>query len=247
MKKVSTKLGILIIIAAAVVLFGGVLAYQYFAMQKADNQNSFQNTTASTNCIPAGGMYGAPLTNADLCCSGLTQQPTSVSGTMGICVISATTNWKTYRNDKYGFEIKYPKEYKVSSNNPGDSFVAANLLQIYDPVDANQMSEFVPELTINIIRQPYVFNGKIYNNINEFANLKEWNRNKTIKFKNVIALGLITGLKIYGTDHSGIDTEYSAIETSFNEILVMLPNLEIISVDYPDKFSNIASTFKFTK
>ena len=45
MKKISTKSGIIIIVAVAVILFGGVFSYQYFAVNT-NNQSKLQNQTA---------------------------------------------------------------------------------------------------------------------------------------------------------------------------------------------------------
>lgn len=152
-----------------------------------------------------------------------------------------TADWKTYTNTEYGFEVKYPKESKIVPNNPTDYFVIANLLQIYYTADApNERSEFFPELVVTVIKQPFSVDKKIYNNIDDFA--KNWTKNKTIKSKSIITLGSKTGLKISGT-YNDNDPTTSGF---FNEILVMLSNSNVISIDYADKFSGIASTFKFT-
>ena len=84
MKQVSTITGIVIIIAAAVVLVGGAFGYQYFAIQNANIKN--QNDNVKSQNETANSSFKA----------------------------LATADWKTYRNDKYGFEFKYPKEYEVT-------------------------------------------------------------------------------------------------------------------------------------
>lgn len=79
-KGISTLVGIIIIIAVAVVAFGGVFVYQYFSIQKANNQPQIQSQQQNQNQN------------------------------------DQTAGWKTYRNDEYGFEIKYPQDWKATDS-----------------------------------------------------------------------------------------------------------------------------------
>ncbi len=182
-RKISTLTGIIIILATAVLLFGGVFGWQYYLVK------------------------------------------------------NETADWKTYTNSEYGFEIKYPPGTEIILNNPIDDFTSASLLYIYYTNDVLEES-----LAVNTIRQPYSVDGKIYNNIDEFMSAGGQNENRTIKSKKTIVLGSRTGLKISGNNKEG-----SIGQDGFNEIWAMLPNSDIIIIYYVDKFSDIASTFKFTK
>lgn len=106
-KRFLIIIGIIVLVA---IIFGGV----FYVMHNA-NQLTNQNPVS---CVPEGGNYHAPASISDLCCSGLVQQPTSESGTTGICVkpTDQTTGWKTYTNKQYGFELKYPKDWIVEEN-----------------------------------------------------------------------------------------------------------------------------------
>ena len=77
-KEVSTLIGIIIIVAAAVVAFGGVFGYQYLIQPNNQSQNQNQQPVTSNQ----------PVDNA---------QP-----------VDQTAEWKTYTNNEHGFEIKYP-------------------------------------------------------------------------------------------------------------------------------------------
>ena len=76
-KGVSTIVGIAIIVATAVILFGGVFTYQY----------------VQTRLLPIVQTQQAQIQN------------------------NQTAGWKIYTSDKYGFEIKYPKNWEVSNSN----------------------------------------------------------------------------------------------------------------------------------
>lgn len=50
------------------------------------------------------------------CCTGLELNvPENTEGGGGICrkIINDTSDWQTYRNEKYGFEFQYPKDWKI--------------------------------------------------------------------------------------------------------------------------------------
>ena len=72
---VSTPLAIVIVIVLAVLLVGGVLAYQYWWAAK----------------------EGETI-------------PSETEGTK-----DETADWKTYRNEEYGFEIKYPQNFGLET------------------------------------------------------------------------------------------------------------------------------------
>jgi len=96
-KGVSIIIGVMIIVVAAVLIFGGVFAYQYFAIQKENNQQ--QNPTACTEeakVCPDGSSVGRTGPNCEF-----TECPDQTAG------------WKTYKNEEYGFEFKYPKNMSV--------------------------------------------------------------------------------------------------------------------------------------
>ena len=56
--------------------------------------------------------------------STISPQPTSTTQTTS----SQTSDWKTYENQKLGFEIRYPAQYSISTQSFSGSFVEKGLL-----------------------------------------------------------------------------------------------------------------------
>ncbi|MEK7658250.1 MAG: hypothetical protein AAB352_00070 [Patescibacteria group bacterium] len=87
-KQISTLIGIIIIVAVAVILFGGVFAYQYFMKS---NAPAFTEVTAGKqNLEPETA--GVPVQSSQ-----------------------ATEGWKTFTNTKYGIEVKYPSDWAAKN------------------------------------------------------------------------------------------------------------------------------------
>jgi len=110
--------------------------------------STFKFITPVATCIPEGETYSAPEDKSDLCCTGLVEQPTSNSGTIGICVkpTNQTAGWQTYTNSDYGFQVEYPNSFQLKQDN-GETYLS----QYNAPIDANHTADIV-----NI----YVYAGK---------------------------------------------------------------------------------------
>lgn len=157
-KGVSTLIGIIIIVVVAIIAFGGFFAWQYWAQKSVPAINQ-------TACITEGGSYGAPLTSADLCCAGLVEQPTSQSGTSGVCVkpTDQTAGWKTYTNTEYGFEFKYPQKLSLSLSDEGaitltHSIPFENRDGGCDMVGTGVLSETLTDFNLSINVSPGLIN-----------------------------------------------------------------------------------------
>ena len=101
-KGISTLIGIIIIIAVAVVAFGGVFAYQYFSAKKTNNQP--QNLIACTQearVCPDGSAVGRTGPNCEFAACPAT--------------VDQTAGWQIYTNNEYGFEFQYPANGNVKT------------------------------------------------------------------------------------------------------------------------------------
>ncbi|MDP3730912.1 MAG: hypothetical protein Q8R34_00180 [bacterium] len=58
--------------------------------------------------------------------SVLVQTPTPIPIPIPIPIPNEISDWKTYRNEKYGFELKYPAEWKIENTSNGVSASSPN-------------------------------------------------------------------------------------------------------------------------
>src|SRR3989344_379399 len=138
-KEVSTLIGIIIIVAVAIIAFGGVFGYQYLI--KPNNQSQNQNQQPVTS--------NQPVDNAQS--------------------VDQTAEWKTYTNNEHGFEIKYPMKNIFTSDIAISGVVGKKVIKDNPPSDANpQNPNYVEENTLNdstifLVKGDKLYLFEIYN------------------------------------------------------------------------------------
>jgi hypothetical protein len=141
-----------------------------------------------------------------------------------------TIEWETYRNENYGFEVKYPNEWRVRSKE--------NFIQFIDITKNEEYPEGLVTFTIEIEKTKF-------NSVHEWFQ-KEFQDMPTPEYSEV-TVDKIQGLRI-------LDGSRFYMGAGCSETIVFLKNLlyrlerKGPTCTYSDEiFNQILSTFKFIK
>ncbi|MEK9174883.1 MAG: PsbP-related protein [Patescibacteria group bacterium] len=158
--------------------------------------------------------------------------------------LDETADWKVYRNDEWGFSIKYPKDFIIDilDTKKSEEFTFASLVQILNPKDKG---EFVPAFQVGVGRQPYRFNGKVYGNIKDYLDDLFSDSADPFRPKETVSVSSVNG----NLEALMVSTKDEILSYKNNVIYVMKDGYvySILASDAYPEFKKIANSFKFTK
>ncbi len=179
----------------------------------------------------------------------INQVKKGVSGKAGEASEINTSNWKTYSNKKYGFEVKYPKEGKVTWEEEENGFLRVHIFlfrtpytkpeQMYD--NPYEIEKFFEIVTGNISQKSRVLGAGFTNKIG------------TVRFRD------IEFIKEYGTTGGTQTTNeitifyttkgdrFYALAFVFSHHKYAVPGKHFNREKETEIFDQIVSTFRFSE
>lgn len=155
---------------------------------------------------------------------------------------SQTAAWKTYKNEKYGFEILYPASYRFENNSADSKFSIAK-------GDENSENNYAPRNGIiigGVQKHAYSYNGDIIDFVKA-------NYNNGLEDIERIQLGILAGAKVMANSEDGMGTKSKtvtiyAINPNQPDLLYFVNFWQYnANATEETEFENILSTFKFTQ
>jgi len=231
-KGILTLSGIIIIVAVAIIAFGGIFAYQYLTPEPSNNQQNSVACTMEAKICPDGSSVGRTGPNCEF--------------TACPAVVDQTADWKIYSNTN-GYTLKYPSNLILSAPSNPNYVEIKSLSTAEKPFFAYiEVKGNTNDLTVQDYANRVITGGAA--------------SNKNIVVED-ITVGGITGKKVTKdnppSDANPENPNYVAENTLNDSIIYLIKDnklyvFEIYNKDglviYDSKIANqIISTFKFTK